>query len=206
LIDKSDQHIAADAAVADANTRLAAARTAQQTVANDLQNALAVKQGLLSKSASGEPVTAQEVAAAEDTARNVEQRHQYSQAGIDGATVAHRKALEVLRVHEQIFMKAKHAELQAKRAAIAREADAALDLAKAKLAEHDAMQGEFHNLRVEAEGATAAPLWNPATVNTPNDPLPMPMSASHVKITITKLGGGSEWTHGNISRALGHAA
>jgi type II secretory pathway component PulJ len=206
MIDKTPEHIAADAAVADANTRLATARTAHQTVANDLRQALATKQGLLSKSASGESVTAQEVATAEDEARNAEQRHQYSQAGIDGAAKAHAKALEALRIHEQTHFRTRHKELQGKRAAIAREADAALALVKAKLAEYDAMQGEFYNLRAEAEGATAAPLWNPATVNAPNDPLPIPMSGSNVKIEISRLGNGSVWHHGNILRALGHAA
>ncbi len=203
-IEKTTEHLAAAASLEAANSRLAAARTAHASVAADLRDALAVKQGLIDKSAGGETTTADEIRAAANAVRDAEQGDQYSKAGIAGAESAQLKAVEKLRIFEQLHFKTKHRALRDRQAEIAREADAALETARGKLRDYDSMQAEFHGLRVEAIASPAGNLWPAANAVSGIDPLPMPLATTGVSIRVVRKARGDERAHPTVQAALGH--
>lgn len=201
-VEMTPDHIAAAKAEADARARVASTRTTNQLAESGFRAALAKKQELIAKSAAGEPVTAQDIKDVEQAVRDAEEARAYAQAGAEGAGKAHQKAIEALRHHEQLFFRAKHRELHDHRAALAREADDALDAARAKVAEHVAFKSEFDRLRAEADAATSAPLWN-QNLMPQQHPLMVPPSGSGLQITISRWANGSERAGSSIAHVLG---
>jgi hypothetical protein len=81
-----------------------------------------------------------------------------------------------------------------------READAALAVARAQLAEIDGLRDEFHGLRAEAMSSLCAALWTAPGF----DPLPVPLHAINVKIAVTTTAWGDAASSPSVSATLGH--
>lgn len=203
-IEKMPAHIAADQALADATERLANGRQLYQQANAAHAAAIQAKTKLLAASTAGDGVTAEQVRAVEDDARNTESCLGFAKAALDGADAAHAKAREDLRAHEQVWFKARTKELSNQHEAMIREADDLMSQAKAKLQNADAFREEFQKLRQEADQSPAAPHVRAAGAG----PLvPIPGSSAGLKISIDSPGSfGSNWTHGNFSSALGYGA
>jgi hypothetical protein len=203
-VEKTSEHQNAEAAFTEAKERLATARQNHATGNAEFATAKAERDRLLAASASGAGVTAEAVKGVEDKLRDAESRLAFHKAALDGAQAAHDKAREALRPLERVWFKARHQALHGRRAALAREADDALNLAKQKLAEIDAFRDEYRALQSEANTSPCAPHGSGVTFT--QDFLPVPVDGASLKIEIRNRVGMSGHTYGNFSYALGHGS
>jgi predicted nucleic acid-binding Zn-ribbon protein len=204
MTEKTPDHLAAEVALADADTRLAKARTNHAGANAAFGTAKAARDALMASSTAGDGVTADQVRDIEDALRNTESRLDFTKAALGSAEAARKKAVADLRPILQVWYRSRHAELMAQRVVLANEADALLAAARAKLVEVDAMRDAFHALKAEADASPAAPLVAGLGLHF----LPVPgHQAAGIRIAIsTPQMAGTEWSHSSFSAALGHGA
>ena len=202
-VEKTTEHVAAARRFDDAAARATKARTDLAENGESFQTAMKQKGDLLVKSSSGAGVTAQEIRDVEDKARDAESANAFLHAAMTGATATHKEARDALRVHELDWFRARHAEMDQRRAEMAREADDLIETARQKLAEIGEMQDDFASLRAEADASPASPY--PTAANLTYHPVPMPPNTRRVTIGVTTIGSfGETAPASNISTALGY--
>ena len=101
-IEKTPEHIAADQAMADADTRLATARTNHGQANADFATAKQARGELIAASTTGQNITAEAIRKVEDDLRDAESRLAFSKAAVDGAEATRVKALADLKAQPDV--------------------------------------------------------------------------------------------------------
>ncbi len=143
-------------------------------------------------------VAAKDMLETERKCRDAETLERFAATALEGAQTALTAGRAAFRPLAQQWFGRRYAALMQARASLAREADEALEVAKAKLAEIDTLRGAVSALRLEANAQI------PDADRLPTDFLPIPAGAAGFQVVIKAWRGMSDREFQSFARALGH--